>query len=301
MTAPRSLIVLVVAILMGAAAVFLINGYFSGVEQRNQKVAEDLSLKLVTVARVPLAFGDVITPDKVRLVQWPAGSVPAGTFPDIRAFSGSPQRVALRPIDPGEPILASKLAGPGGRATISALLPNDKRAVAIRLTDVAGVGGFVLPGDTVDVLLTRQAESGPGGVSNQITDLLLQHVRVIAIDQNSNENSKDPVVGRTVTVEVDTAQAQKLALAGQVGILSLALRNAADTDDPEAATVSIADLRADAVPSGRASYAPPVHIYRAPVRRAAAPAKTASVVRAADTMSIAVARGVKVSNVEVKP
>ncbi len=161
MTAQRNLIVLLVAILMGAAAVFLINGYFSGVEKRNEKVAQDLSLKLVTVARVPLAYGDIIPPDKVRLVQWPAGSVPAGTFSDIRAFSGSPQRVALRPIDPGEPILASSWPAPAAAPPFPRFCPTTSARLRMRLTDVAGVGGFVLPGDTVDVLLTTPGRERP--------------------------------------------------------------------------------------------------------------------------------------------
>jgi pilus assembly protein CpaB len=252
---------------------------------------------LVIVARVPLNYGDIITADKVKVVQWPASSMPEGTYNDIRAFSGSPQRVALRPILPGEPVLASKLAGPDGRATISALISKDKRAVAMRINDVAGVGGFVLPGDSVDVLLTRQDQVAPGGQAEQITDLLIPNVRVIAVDQNSNESSKDPVVGRTVTIEVDPVQAQKVALAGQIGSLSLALRNLANKDDADyVATVGLDDLRSDAYPSGRPAAAPtnsrPLPRYRA-VRRV--------VSRASDTVSVKVGKGLKITTVEVKP
>ncbi len=300
MTGQRNLIILVIALIMGAAAVFLANGYFSGVEQRNAKIAEDLSLKLALVARVPLAYGDEVTAEKLRVVQWPASSMPEGAFSDIRAFSGATKRVALRPISVGEPILASKLSGPDGRATISALLPADKRAVALRISDVSGVAGFVMPGDSVDVLLTRQAAIGPGGGGEQITDMLVQNVPVIAVDQNSNDNAKDPMVGRTITLQVDPVQAQKLALGGQVGSLSLTLRNAADRTDAEVATVGVGDLRADAYPSGRSAvgYAPPV--MASYVRRAGPRVRVArSVQQNVDTISIKVGKGLKVSSVEV--
>lgn len=297
MSGQRNLIIILVAILMGAAAVFIANGYFSGVEQRNQKMAEDLSLKLVIVARVPLAYGDEVTADKLRVVQWPASSMPEGTFSDIRAFSGPARRVALRPIAIGEPVLSSKLAGPDGRASISALLPKDKRAVAMRVGDVSSVAGFVLPGDSVDILLTRQAPEDYAGNSGQITDVLMQNIRIIAVDQNSNDNAKDPAIGRTVTVEVDPVQAQKLALAAQVGSLSLALRNVTNREDADISTVGADDLRADLYPSGRPAASGPAPAY---VRRTVRPVRR-YVPKAADTISIRVGKGLKVTTVEVLP
>lgn len=298
MLGQRNLIVILLALLMGAAAVFITNGYFSGVEKRNQEAAKDLDLKLVIVARVPLAYGDVVTADKVRLVQWPASSMPEGSFNDIRIFASGPQRVALRPITVGEPVLASKLAGPGGRATISSLLPKDKRAVALRVSDVAAVGGFVLPGDSVDVLVTRQEQTVIGGATEQITDLLVENVRVIAVDQNSNEASKDPVVGKTVTVEVDPVQAQKIALAGQVGTLSLTLRNTADRDNGEVATVGLNDLRADAYP-GSAPYRRPVSYAPSPAPRRTWTAQPRF--KAPDLYNVKVGKGLTITTVEVLP
>jgi len=289
--ASRNFIVIAVALVLGAFAVFLANSYFSGLERRNEQVAEDLSLVPVVAARVPLAYGDALTPEKLRIVQWPAASVPPGAFKDIRQVTADPQgaRVALRPIEAGVPVLAPMLTGPGGRAVISATLPIDKRAVAIRVNDVSGVAGFILPGDSVDVLLTRQPMNADGR-DEQITDTIVENVRVVAADQNASDASKDPQVSKTVTLEVDPEQAQKLALAGQIGQLSLALRNAANREAAEARTVGIADLS----PGG--AYAPPSrpNYTYAPVRRASAPFPSRPA-----APSVIVGKGLQISSVEV--
>lgn len=298
MTAQRNLIVLVIALVMGAFAVYLANAYFTGVEQRNEQIAQDLNLATVVAARVPLNYGDQITPDKLKVVQWPAASVPAGAFDDIRKLTADPQgpRVALRPIEAGVPVLAPMLTGAGGRAVISATLPKEKRAVAIRINDVAGVAGFVLPGDSVDILLTRTPMVADGARAEQITDTIIENVRVIAADQNANDASKDPQVSRTVTLEVDPIQAQKLALASQIGSLSLALRNAANQEPAETRTVTVADLG-----SGGYPYFTPLPAMRAaaPVNRPMPAYSGPAAARRPNGPSIVVVKGLNVSSVEV--
>ena len=117
------------------------------------------------------------------------------------------------------------------------------RAVAVRINDVAGVAGFVLPGDRVDVLVTRKPLlDGEIGEVEPVTDILLQNIGVLAIDQSPSDKKADPAVGKTATLSVDQQGAQKLALAGQVGTLSLALRNANNQDDFAASTVGTRDL-----------------------------------------------------------
>jgi len=297
----RNLIILIVALAMGAFAVYIANAFFSSVEKRNQQIAQELKLGTVVVARVQMKYGDQLTPEKLRIVQWPSSSVPPGAVSDIRILTASPQgvRVALRPIEPGEPVLQSMLTGPGGRAVISATLPKDKRAVALRVNDVAGVAGFVLPGDSVDVLLTRQPATGGNMQVEQITDTIVENVRVIAADQNSNDNSKDPQLSKTVTLEVDPVQAKKIALAGQIGTLSLSLRNAADQQkaaDPR--TISVADLGSGGFPYYSMPRAMPAAMpiaYR-PSFRPHEPQGPRP-----DTRSVIVGKGVKISTVEVKP
>jgi pilus assembly protein CpaB len=244
MFANRNLLVIVIAAIIGIVAVILANSFLSGVETQRDEAAEEGRLVQIAVARVPMEYGTVVTAENIRMVSWPATSLPAGAFQSLKGLYGQGEpRVALRPIEAGEPILPGKITGPGGRASISALIDPAMRAVAVRINDVAGVAGFVLPGDSVDILLTRQPQvEGEGGSAQQITDVLMQNVRVIAIDQSPSEKNTEPRVGKTVTLLVDQQGSQKLALAGTVGSLSLALRNAADQDNFASSTVGTRDL-----------------------------------------------------------
>jgi len=294
----QGLIILGVAILIGLAAVFLANSYLGRVEQ--QQTTTTQGMVKVAVASVPLDFGTPITPDKVRLVDWPAGSLPEGTFSSIpQLLPMNHTRVALRPMAANEPILRSKISGEGGRAAISAVLDPTKRAVAVRVSDVAGVAGFVLPGDVVDVLITRTPMVA-NGASQQITDILLQKVRVIAIDQDASDNTDKPAIGKTATLEVAQVDAQKLALAQQVGQLSLALVNPASETSPTVETVSTDDLRDGAYVGGYSDGAPrfqpppllsaPPAGPRAPPRKPANPDLTVMIVRGTKDSSYEVGR-----------
>lgn len=251
----RSLIVLGLAILLGLVAAYLANVYLGGVEKKQETVQQG-NIK-VAVARVPMEFGTEITPDKIRLIDLPEGSVPQGTFASINTLLPmNKRRVALRPIAINEPILATNISGEGGRAAISAVLRPDMRAASVRVNDVAGVSGFVLPGDVVDILITRSVASAQDGAAQQITDVLLQNVRVIAIDQNADQKAEQPVISKTATLEVSQVDAQKLALGQQVGSLSLALRNIADQVNPVVETVGLEDLRDGAYGGGYRSPGP---------------------------------------------
>jgi pilus assembly protein CpaB len=189
-----------------------------------------------------MAFGVDVTPDKVRFVDYPNASIPPGSFNSIaQLLPGGQRRVALLPISVNEPILASKLSASGSGASIAALLPEGMRAATVRINDVSGVAGFVQPSDTVDVLITRQ---NAGAAQNmQLTDVLLQNVRVIAIDQQAKNADGTPKVARTATLEVTPIDAQKLALAQEVGSLSLVLRKPGEANNPVVETVSMNDLR----------------------------------------------------------
>jgi pilus assembly protein CpaB len=296
----QGLIILGVAILIGLAAVFLANSYLGRVEQQQTTTAQ--GMVKVAVASVPLEFGTPITPDKVKLVDWPAGSLPEGTFTSIpQLLPMNHTRVALRPMAANEPILRSKISGEGGRAAISAVLDPTKRAVAVRVGDVAGVAGFVLPGDVVDVLITRtpMVVNGNGNIG-QITDVLLQKVRVIAIDQDASDSTDKPAVGKTATLEVAQVDAQKLALAQQVGQLSLALVNPASETSPTVETVSTEDLRDGAYVGGYSDgaprFQPPPLAYAGPVAPRGGPPKPPP---PNPDLTVTVFRGVKDSSYEV--
>lgn len=256
----RSFIILAVAALLGICAVIVANSYMGGVQQKQEP--SNKGMVRIAVANASLDFGTPISSEKVRFVDWPSWSVPEGAFTSTeQLFPAGKTHVVLRPMAVNEPILASKLTGEGGRATLAAVLRPGMRAFAVRVSDASGVGGFALPGDVVDVLITRQP---PGDNVPQITDVLLQNIRVIAIDQNAKDDKSDPIVGKTATLEVDQIQAQKLALAQQVGALSLALKKPDDEAKPLVETVGIDDLR-DGAYAGSYSSAPaaaPIHRVR---------------------------------------
>ena len=232
----RNLILLIVAVVIGLVAVILANSYFSGVEQKQQRVAEEQKLSRIVVASQDMGFGIPLSQQNLRLANWPANSVPTGAFTSLEAAVRN-NRVALRPIVVGEPVLASKVSGVDGRAVLSANLPLGKVAFAIPINDTSGVGGFVRPGDVVDVLLTRPIPGAGTSSNDKMTDVVLTAIPVLGIDQVSDENNTKPATGKTATLEVDTFGAQKLALSGQLGVLSLALRNVADQVAAPRATV----------------------------------------------------------------
>ncbi len=220
----RNLIILGFAVLLGLVAVFLANTYFSGVEQREERMAEENRMARIVVASQDMAFGTPLTQTNSRLVNWPANSVPQGAFTDLSvAVQGG--RVALRPITIGEPILASKVSGDDGRATLASLLPEDQRAVSVPVNEVAGVAGFVRAGDVVDVMLTRQIPGEGSQPSDKMTNVVLENVLVLAVDQTKDENDTAAIVAKVATLQTDIYGAQKLTLAQQIGTLSLVLRN----------------------------------------------------------------------------
>ncbi|NEX94995.1 Flp pilus assembly protein CpaB, partial [Caulobacter sp. 17J65-9] len=247
---------LAVALVLGLAAVWGVRT----ITAAKSAPATQLDQTVVVVASRPIEFGETLKPELLRAQAWPAGAQPDGAFKTVGELTTGSPRVALRPIAANEPILASRISGPGARATLSGAIDAGKRAVTIRVDDVVGVAGFVLPGDFVDVLVTR-TEGDRGERTNMRTDVLLEGVRVLAVDQLANENKNDPVVAKAATIEVAPEQAQRLALAAEVGTLSLSLRGTADamaTSPSEAVrTVRVGDLRL-----GAAAAPEPVKVVR---------------------------------------
>jgi pilus assembly protein CpaB len=191
------------------------------------------------VASQPLAFGAEINADTVTEIPWIAKALPEGAFQARDELLKDGRRVVLSPLGRGEPILRTKITGPGQRALLSSLLDVGKRAVTVRVDDVRGVAGFILPGDFVDVVLI--AEDAPPRRENY-SDILLQHVRVLAVDQLASERQEQPTVAKAVTIEVTPEQAQKLLLAGNVGKLSLILRRAEEGNDDLSRRITERDL-----------------------------------------------------------
>ena len=296
----QTVIALGIALVLGLVAVYLANLYLGRTEQR--AAAEPTTMTRIAVAAIPLEYGADITADKVKFVAFPAQSIPPGAYRSLaEMMPQGKRRVAIRPMAVNEPLLSSKLSGEGQGASIAALLPDGQRAAAVRINDVSGVAGFVQPSDAVDVLITRASGGGDG----QITDVLLQNVRVIAIDQNVKDSNGQPVIARTATLEVNAVEAQKLALGQQLGQLSLVLRKPGVQDNSAVVqTVSLNDLRYTMYggqyqsPSATTRVQTGARVAITQPRRIVRRPATPVVVRPS-TRSVEVVRGTQNSNYEV--
>ena len=266
MMSRQTMIALAGAIVLGLIAVFVANSYLNGAQKR----AYEGGTTKVAVASAALSYGTDITPDKVRFVDFPNTSIPPGAFTDAQQLlPGGKKRVALVPIAPNEPILKDKISAEGEGASISALLPDGMRAATVRINDVSGVAGFIQPNDHVDVLITRTPPGG--GSAGQVTDVLLQNIRTIAMGDQATDANGKPIPARTATLEVAPLDAQKLALGEAAGSLSLVLRKPGEPSNPVVETISMNDLRYNMY--GGARYPAPAVVgsFGAPAAPAAAP------------------------------
>ena len=322
----RAYVMLGLALLLAGASVFLARNW---VQSQVQPVAgvqdqKQVETTQVVVAASQLHFGNKVRREHLRVVDWPAAAVPEGSFKAIDEIMGKEKRdengnlikpedrVALRTIEVNEPILKSKITGFGGRASLSTLISPGMRATTIRVNDVNGVAGFVLPGDRVDILLTRDPKSSSkrrGG--NLQTDVLLQNMKVLGIDQDANEDRSKPAVVKAVTLEVTTTQAQKLTLAQKLGTLSLALRHVNTVDAEQPQSIKARDLRVGEANLAPASKGGKVKIYDvdepAPVattrvtKKKAVVTKTLSKKMAKNMSTIKIVRGLKATEYDVTP
>lgn len=204
--------------------------------------APEVKLQKVIVAASNIPFGTRLTEGHLKEIDWPEDAIPEGIFSAkaeiVGQKGGAP--VALTTLSANEPVLPGKISRPGGRATLSSLLGKGMKAVTVRVNDVAGVAGFVLPGDMVDVLVTRSGSDD--GSTESYTDVLLQGVKVLAVDQDTNDKLDRPAPAKAVTLEVSMPQAQKVALGSSVGKLSLALRQFGTRKGEPARRISINEL-----------------------------------------------------------
>jgi pilus assembly protein CpaB len=293
----QTLIALGSAALLGLIAVVLANTYLN----RSERAAYAAGTTKVAVASVPLTYGSDVTPDKVRFVDYPNSSIPPGAFTNAaQLMPGGKKRVALLPIAVNEPILSGKISGAGAGASIAALLPDGMRAATVKVNAVSGVAGFIQPNDSVDVLITRTLP----GAETKVTDVLLQNIRVIAIDQKAKNTNGAPDVAKTATLEVSPLDAQKLALGETAGNLSLVLRKPGEQNDPVVETVSLNDLRYNVY--GGARYPAPAVVgsfgtaVAAPVAPRPRPARARRPAAPVDTgRSIEIYRGTKSDQIKV--
>ena len=284
----KTIIMIALALLFGAGAIFAAQNWVARQNSERMRTVEvapkPLPTETVVVAALPFRFGTEVTKQHLREVAWPAGTAPKGAFSKIEeVLDGKTRRVALAAVVENEPLLRTKVTGPGQRASLSALIAPDMKAVTVRVNDVNGVAGFVLPGERVDVLLTRSLDKGQG-----FADVLLQNVNVHTVDQLADDHADKPALVKAVTLEVNTAQAQKLSLATNVGSLSLVLRAAGAAAVETTQRVAVTDLSQfdEAAPQIAAATVPAPSAPAPPPVVAAAPVVTR-------TVAVGVTRGMK--------
>ncbi|HVV92890.1 MAG TPA: Flp pilus assembly protein CpaB [Hyphomicrobiales bacterium] len=237
MKSARVIVFAIALIAGGLAAALVIGGFRQPAPPRPQAAAPTFATADVLVAATDIPVGGTVTPKSVKWAAWPKAS--AGEFITRQADPKADQKyvgaLARLPVVAGEPIRPEKLVHSDGSGYMSAILPAGKRAVAIEISAVNDAGGFILPNDRVDVLLThRQQVNGKDQFSSET---ILHNIRVLAIDQTLSDKGKDgkkSVIGRTATLAVDPGQAELLTRSRQQGSLSLALRSLADANAPAA-------------------------------------------------------------------
>ncbi|EYD76709.1 pilus assembly protein [Rubellimicrobium mesophilum DSM 19309] len=193
----------------------------------------------VLVAARDIALGQTIEPHMITTQDWPVDSVPPGVFTDSAMLlpdPGEQPRRAMRAIAQGELLTANRVSDWGEKVTIAQTLAEGTRAMAISVDAQTAVGGFVTPGDFVDIVLTQ----GGGEELRAVT--ILQNIRIIGVDQDASEQTDAPSVARTVTVEVTPDQGQRVALAQQAGKLSLSLRDPNASVDEALPAINLSDL-----------------------------------------------------------
>jgi pilus assembly protein CpaB len=280
----NSAIILLVAILMGGGAAYLARSWLN--TQISASTANPPAGHIV-VAVEPLAYGATVTADSVAEIPWFTNTLPDGAFASKDDLLDGGRRIVLSPLNRGEPVLRSKVTGPGQRGSLATLLDEGKRAVTVQVDDVRGVAGFVLPGDFVDIVLIADEVSSR---RQSYSDILLEHVKVLAIDQIAGEGDGKPTVAKAVTVEVTKEQAQKILLATNIGKLSLILGRPVESNGNPNRRINERDLgRTIPEPVRPAPPPPPAPVAAAP----SPPSNLAKVtiVRNGETKEYSVLRG----------
>ena len=208
---------MVLAVLLGVAAAVYAAGWIAS--------QGSIASNKVVVANVDIELGSRINPQMLGVIDWPSGSLPPGTFSDMKELQ---DRVAKVGVLRGEAVLEGKLAPKGTLGGLSAVIAAGKRAMTVRVNDVVGVAGFALPGNYVDVMVNAQQDKARGEEGKQISKTVLEHVLVLAVAQEAGRDDTKPKVVSAVTLELSLEDSEKLDLARSVGTLSLVLRNQVD-------------------------------------------------------------------------
>jgi pilus assembly protein CpaB len=231
------IVVLTIALSAGGIAAYLASG--SDQKSTATEPATPLPSIDVLVAKSDINLGSPVNGDTVQWQSWPASAVSSNFITRTERPNAAQQMdgaLARQPFIAGEPIREPKLVRPKDSGFMAAILPTGLRAVSTEISPETGAGGFILPNDRVDVILSKREKNPDRSASTDIvnSEIILSNIRVLAIDQAPREkDGQNNVVGKTATLELKPEQAETLARARQSGTLSLALRSLADANLPE--------------------------------------------------------------------
>ncbi|ERI53972.1 pilus assembly protein CpaB [Pseudomonas sp. EGD-AK9] len=231
----RTLVLIALSLILGLGAAFLANNWLNA----RLNAGPDDNLQNVVVATVEIPFGQMVEAQQVTLVRMPKGTVPDDAFDATDKVTG---KIATFAMLKGDIVRGARLAEHLGGSTLASLIEKDKRAVSVRVDDVVGVGGFLLPGNRVDVLVAKKV----GNNSNAVSETILEDLRVLAVDQTASTDKTQPVVVRAVTLEMTSEEAEVLVKAQTEGKLQLALRNPLDNQKKPPVPEVVAQVEAPA-------------------------------------------------------
>jgi len=222
----RLIIALLAAITFGLIAAVSVKQYLLSAQTFNR-------VNNVVVAKVNIPVGSRIIAEQLTVAQFPADVTPEGAY--AKLDENLIDRVVVTAISPREPVTESKLAPVGSLGGLSSVIPEGYRAMTVKVDDVVGVSGFIMPGTLVDVVVVIQPPKGSAN-EEMISKIVLQNIKVLASGQNIDKPKNDREVERSVravTLQVTPEQAEKLALASSEGKLQLVMRNSVDQADEQ--------------------------------------------------------------------
>jgi pilus assembly protein CpaB len=291
----RFFIVLTGALLFGLLAAVSVTRYLSSAQ------AYTKNLNRVAVAKVSIPLGTKIIAEQLMVVQFPAESTPDGAFDSVEKLAG---RVAVMNIAPREPVTEARLAPEGTAGGLSAVIPEGYRAMTVKVDDVVGISGFVMPGTLVDVVVVIDPAE-KAGMQDPISKIVLQNIKVLANGQNIDKpaDQREASSVKAVTLLVTPEQAEKLALASSEGKLQLVMRNSIDQGDEQTQGINKRALlggdRAQPVPeAGSLKSEQPAQLPRTPRSVRPEPKPVTAPVPPPPRASVEMIEGAKKRNVD---
>lgn len=209
------------SLVFGAAAAWSAKNW---VEQRTRVSTVTDPGATVVVAAMEIPYGTAIEGRHVKVITVPTGTSLGNNFANIKDVEGL---VAMQKVLSGEVLLKERFTKSGSGSTLAALIKQDMRAITVRVDDVVGVAGFLLPGNRVDVVAARKVDK------RATTETILMNIHVLAVDQTSTQDKNEPVVVRAVTLEMTPQEAEILVRAREEGRIQLTLRNPTDEYRPQ--------------------------------------------------------------------